>query len=231
MNDNSPANSPLKALVSGDEKRFDIAVKKKLRSEIRQKLSELDPTVAHAKSMAACLKLIAQPEFSKARTVMIYLPIPGEVDIAPIALRGWQEQKLIAAPKISWDQRHMIPLEIRSLESGLVNTQRPGIAGLREPDSGEPVSVERLDLVIVPALAFDRRGNRLGRGAGFYDRFLASPRFRGVAVGLAFREQVLDDLPVQPNDVPMHMLVTDEEVLRFSRPGENAEGKDAGGRR
>src|ERR1035437_5952239 len=95
-NEHSPDNSPLKAVVSGDEKRFDMAVKKKLRAEIRKKLSELDPTVADAKSMAACLKLIAQPEFSKARTIMIYLPIPGEVDVAPIALRGWQEQKLIA---------------------------------------------------------------------------------------------------------------------------------------
>jgi 5-formyltetrahydrofolate cyclo-ligase len=205
-----------------------VIVKKKLRTEIRQKLSELDPTVAHAKSMAACLKLMAQPEFAKAKSVMIYLPMAGEIDVAPIALRGWQEQKTIAAPKISWEQRHMIPLEIRSLETGLVKISRPTLPNLREPAGGEPVPVEMLDMVIVPALAYDRKGNRLGRGAGFYDRFLASSYFHGVSVGLAFKEQVLDSLPVQENDVPVHMLVTDEEVLRFASAPKPGDGKSGG---
>ena len=184
----------------------------------------MSPTVAHAKSMAACRRLICQVEFQRAQAIMIYLPLPDEVDVTPVALRGWQEQKTIAAPKISWDQRHMIPIEIRSLESGLVAGRR----GLREPDKGEPLPVQMLDLVVVPALAYDRRGNRLGRGAGFYDRFLSSPGFRGVAAGLAFREQLAEDVPVSENDVPVHMLVTDEEVLRFAPAGSGQEGKDAG---
>lgn len=213
-------------------------MKKSLRKLVRGKLAAMSPAVAHAKSMAASRRLMAQPEFERARTVMIYLPLPDEVDLSPIALRGWQEQKTIAAPKISWDQRHMIPIEIRSLETDVVGTAR----GLREPADGEPIPLEMLDLVVVPALAFDPRGNRLGRGAGFYDRFLAQPQFRGVAVGLAFREQVIEALPVLENDVPVHMLVTDEEVLRFApvrpeksgsksvRPANEGatEGKDAG---
>ena len=80
-------------------------------------------------------------------------------------------------------------------------------------------------LVIVPAIAFDRQGNRLGRGAGFYDRFLASPHFRGLAVGIAFREQVVAEIPVTEHDVPMHVLVTDEEVLRFDRPAKKRPGE------
>jgi 5-formyltetrahydrofolate cyclo-ligase len=172
----------------------------------------MDPAAAHAKSMAACKRLMAQPEFERAGVVMLYLPMPGEVDTTPLALRAWQEQKTVAAPKCSWDQRHMIPIEIRSLEAGVVATR----GALREPADGDPVPIQALELVVVPALAFDRRGNRLGRGAGFYDRFLASPEFRGAAVGLAFREQVVEDMPVQENDVPVHALVTDEEVLRFA---------------
>jgi 5-formyltetrahydrofolate cyclo-ligase len=199
-------------------------VKRKLRTDIRKVLQGIDPTVAHAKSMAACVRLLAQPEFARAKVIMIYLPLPGEVDIGPIALRGWQEEKTITAPKISWDQRHMIPLTIRSLDTGLVTVQK----GLREPANGEPVPVELLDLVIVPGLAFDRQGNRLGRGAGFYDRFLGSGYFHGTAVGLAFREQVVDELPTTDNDVPMNMLVTDEEVLRFGSAKSTAAGKDAG---
>jgi len=181
------------------------------------------PAAAHAKSMAACRRLIAQPEFRRAEAIMIYLPLPDEVDLSPIALRAWQQQKRIAAPKVSWDQRHMIPIEIRSLETDVVTTSR----GLREPADGEPVPVEMLDLVVVPALAFDRRGNRLGRGAGFYDRFLAQREFRGVAAGLAFQEQLIDEVPVQENDVPVCMLVTDEEILRFAPSDSVDRGKDA----
>ena len=167
--------------------------------------------VAHAKSMAACKRLMDTPEFTQANVVMIYLPIPGEVDVSPVALRGWQEQKVICAPKLSWDRRHMIPIEIRSLEAGLVST----VNGLREPADGEPIALEALDLVLVPALVFDRHGNRLGRGAGFYDRFLAATEFGGISVGIAFSEQVVDEAPVHDHDVPVNILVTDEEIMRF----------------
>ncbi len=171
----------------------------------------MDPTVAHAKSMSVCKRLMDMPEFEKSTIVMIYLPIPEEVDVSPVALRGWQEQKVICAPKISWDHRHMLPIEIHSLESGLVST----INGLREPDDGEPTGMESLDMVLVPALVFDRKGNRIGRGAGFYDRFLAAPEFGGVSVGIAFSEQIVDEVPVHEHDVPVDILVTDEEIVRF----------------
>ncbi len=156
--------------------------------------------------------------------MMIYLPMPAEVDVSPIALRGWQDQKTITAPRISWDERHMIPIQIRSLDSGLVTR----VNGLREPAEGEPITLDALDLVVVPALTFDRNGNRLGRGEGFYDRFLASPHFRGTAVGLAFSEQVVSQVPVHDNDVPVHMLVTDEEVLRFAPATLAGEGTETG---
>lgn len=195
-----------------------------LRKNVRKKLAGLSRAVAHAKSMAASKRLLALPEFDRASVVMIYLPLPGELDVTPIALRGWQEQKVIAAPKTSWDDRHIIPLEIRSLETGLVT----GNYGLREPADGEPIPLDMLDLVIVPGLAFDRKGNRLGRGAGFYDRFLASSHLRAVTVGMAWREQIVEKVPVKKNDIPVHMLVTDEEALRFSPAPAAGEGKEAG---
>lgn len=188
-------------------------MKKSLRKRTREKLAAMSPTVAQAKSMAACKRLLEQPEFQKADVVMIYLALPSEVDTVPLALRGWQEQKTIVAPRLSWEQRHMLPVEIRSLETGLVADAR----GLRQPAEGEPIPVEMVDLVVVPALAFDLKGNRLGRGAGFYDRFLAQKQFRGVSVGLAFTEQIVDEVPVGENDMPVDMLVTDEQVCRFER--------------
>lgn len=204
-----------------------MAVKASLRKIIRQRLAAMSPTVAQAKSMAICKRLLEQPEFERAQTIMIYLPMPGEVDVAPIALRGWQMDKTIAAPRLAWDLRYMLPVEIRSLESGLVVT-RPG---LREPEGGEPIPLGMLDMVLVPAMAYDRQGNRLGRGAGFYDRFLASPQFRGVPVGLAFTEQLVDHVPVHDTDMPVQLLITDEDVMRFAPAGSAGAGKEAGGQR
>ncbi|MDY7010539.1 MAG: 5-formyltetrahydrofolate cyclo-ligase [Planctomycetota bacterium] len=198
-------------------------MKQSLRRTIREKLSVMAPAVAHARSMAACKRLMDTPEFARSSVVMIYLPIPGEVDISPVALRGWQEQKIICAPKLSWDHRHMLPIEIRSLQAGLVST----VNGLREPADGKPIAIGTLDLVLVPALVFDRNGNRLGRGAGFYDRFLATAEFQGISVGIAFEEQIVDEVPVHGHDVPVNILVTDEKIMRFTGSGRADHGKDA----
>jgi len=187
------------------------AVKDALRQRIRRTLALLDPAAAHAKSMAACKRLTAQPEFDRAETIMLYLPMAEEVDTTPLALRAWRAEKTVTAPRCDWRQRKMTPIEVRSMETGLEVTR----GQVREPASGTAVAVEDLDLVIVPALAFDRRGNRLGRGGGFYDRFLASPALRGVTVGLAFHQQLVAEVPVADTDVPVRMLVTDEQVLRF----------------
>jgi 5-formyltetrahydrofolate cyclo-ligase len=106
----------------------------------------------------------------------------------------------------------MIPIEIRSLTH---DQSSPGL-GLRQPAAGTPIPVSLIDLVIVPGLGFDAHGNRLGRGRGFYDRFLANPEFHGVACALALEQQLIPELPVDPLDRPVDLLVTDAEVRRFN---------------
>ena len=91
--------------------------------------------------------------------------------------------------------------------------------GIREPIEGPPLPLSEIDLVIVPGLGFDEEGNRLGRGRGFYDRFLSHPNFHGVSCAVAFEEQVFESIPVDPADVRMDMLVTDVKVRRFARRG------------
>ena len=136
-----------------------------------------------------------------------------EIDTSPIVLRCWQDRKRVLAPKVSWNQRRMLPVEIRSLTEDLMITGM----GIREPISGIPFPITLLDLVIVPGMGFDGQGNRLGRGRGFYDRFLAHPEFKGIASGLAFEQQVLDKIPTGPLDRPINMLVTESRVRRFSK--------------
>ena len=184
--------------------------KSTVRKMLREKLATLTDAQRHVKSHAACSLLLASPEFEAARVIMIYLSTVSEVDTAPIALKAWQQGKTILAPKVSWNQRRMLPVEITSLTSGLT-ISGPGI---REPVSGNPIPVNLIDLVIVPGVGFTRAGFRIGRGMGFYDRFLAQPDFTGVSCGLAFEEQVVETLPVLDHDIPLGMLVTDCGIWR-----------------
>jgi 5-formyltetrahydrofolate cyclo-ligase len=187
-------------------------MKRALRKEMLATLAALSAETVAAKSRQACHRLIGLEEFRSAQTVMIYLPMPREVDTAPLALAAWQDGKTVVAPRVFWGQRHMIPVLCQSLNDKDLS---PGRFGVREPLEGEPWPSEEIDLVVTPALAFDRSGHRLGRGGGFYDRFLASPLLKATACGLGFAEQVVDELPVGQNDRRLDVLVTDQEVLRF----------------
>ncbi len=144
---------------------------------------------------------------------MVFLSLPSEIDTSPLVLRAWQDRKRVLAPKVSWNQRRMVPLEIRSLTDDLIVSSM----GIREPITGIPFPVGMIDMVILPGLAFDEYGNRLGRGRGFYDRFLAHPDFRGLACAAAFEEQLVPSVPVGPLDRRVDMLVTDAKTRRFNR--------------
>ncbi|MCD4824687.1 MAG: 5-formyltetrahydrofolate cyclo-ligase, partial [Phycisphaerae bacterium] len=180
-------------------------MKKNLRKQIKQTLAAMSPETAAAKSAAAAEKLSAMEEFAAAKVIMLYLAIPGEVDTAPIAQTAWAAGKQVVAPRPCPDTRHMKPVLCHPADADLFH---PAL-GLRSPAGMHVVPIDQIDLLIVPALAFDRNCNRLGRGGGFYDRFLARPELRAITVGLAFAEQILPELPIHPNDKPVDRIVTD----------------------
>ena len=183
-----------------------------IRKQLRDKLAAMTEQQRHQKSHDACGFLLRSPEFNNARTVMLYLSMQSEVDTSGIALRCFQEGKTVVVPKVSWDQRRMLPVEITSLTTDITITG----PGVREPIAGKPIPADMIDLVIVPGLGFSNNGFRIGRGMGFYDRFLAQREFIGLSCGLAFDEQVLETLPVLDHDMPLSMLVTDRGIRRFS---------------
>jgi 5-formyltetrahydrofolate cyclo-ligase len=185
--------------------------KAELRRELQNCLLAMLPKQRKEKSRKACRNLVSTPQFQNASTIMMYLSLPHEVDTSEAILHAWQLGKTVAVPKISWQQRHMIPVRINSLETGF-STE---VGGLRNPVTGVPVAFKEIDLVVAPALAFDRKGNRLGRGGSFYDRFFANSELNAARCGFAFAEQVLDSIPVTESDQPVDLLVTDEEVIYF----------------
>jgi len=187
--------------------------KEQLRLKLQKLLLEMSDEKRSEKSKKACKNLISTPQFQDAsqKVIMMYLSLPHEVDTSEVILHAWQLGKIVVVPKISWEQRHMIPVRINSLETSFTTE----VAGLRNPTSGTPMPFEEIDLVVAPALGFDRKGNRLGRGGSYYDRFFANHGLIAPRCGLAFAEQLVDSLPVTDRDMTVDFLVTDEGVMYF----------------
>jgi 5-formyltetrahydrofolate cyclo-ligase len=188
--------------------------KAQLRRKLQNCLLAIPSEQRSEKSRKACRNLVSIPQFQSASTVMMYLSLPHEVDTSEAILHAWQLGKVIAVPKVSWQQRYMIAVQINSLETGFSTSA----SGLRNPIAGVPMPFEEIDLVVTPALGFDRKGNRLGRGGSYYDRFFANAELKASRCGFAFAEQLVEMIPVAEHDQPVDLLVTDEEIIYFKGP-------------
>lgn len=187
--------------------------KQQLRKQFKTQLCKMSAQQRSELSQIACKKLVETEEFRSADTIMAFLSLPHEIDTAPFILCAWQRSKTIAVPKISWQQRHMIPVQINSLETGIATEA----GGLRNPVTGLPVPLEDIDLIVAPGIAFDNQGNRLGRGGSYYDRFFSHEKLRAIKCGFCFSEQVVENVPTFEHDKPVDMLVTDTSVAYFKK--------------
>ena len=188
-----------------------VLMKKKMRQHVRETLLRIPPHLSRDKSRAASAALTALPEFELARTVFLYLPMTEEVDTRLIAEAAWRDNKVVLVPRCHMSDRSMEACPIYSFNDHMI----PSYYGIHEPCS-EAYPAERIDFVVVPGMAFDRSGGRLGRGAGFYDRFLVRLNDQATTCGLAFDEQVIESVPMFDHDERLDILVTDKETLRFS---------------
>jgi len=162
-------------------------------------------------SRIICASVAALPEYAAADTVMCYVDVRHEVRTRQFISAALEGSKRIVLP-YCLDNR----LELFLLES--MDELCPGTYGIPEPKvelralARKRVDVGRLDLVMVPGVAFDRRGARLGHGKGYYDRLLAGVRTDTLLVGLAFECQVFAEIPTEPHDVYMGRVVTEKAV-------------------
>jgi len=165
---------------------------------------------AARRSADLCDRLADAPEIAGARTLLLTLALPGEADLAPLAERLLARGVAVCLPRIDWDARTMTPVPVASLTQGLVT----GRHGVQEPSEGEPVDLDALDAVLVPGLAFDVAGRRLGRGGGFFDRLLGDLLSIGRAwrCGVGFACQIVERVPVESHDVLMDAVATESGV-------------------
>lgn len=183
--------------------------KAQLRRELQNSLLSITSQQRSKKSRKACQNLVSIPQFQSASTVMMFLSLPHEVDTSEAILNAWQLGKAVAVPKVSWQQRHMIAVQINSLETGILTEA----SGLQNPIAGVPVAFEEIDLVVTPGLGFDKKGNRLGRGGSYYDRFFANTELKASRCGFGFEEQLVEKIPVAEHDEPVDIVVTEKEII------------------
>jgi len=144
---------------------------------------------------------------------MFFLSMKDEVLTLPMIERAIKEGKRVCAPRVVLPERRMILIEAE-LKNGKVPFRR-GAYGIMEPSGDESVSACEIDFVVVPGRAFDRKGNRLGRGAGYYDSFLKCLSDDVFLCAVAFECQVLDEVPIDESDWPVDAVITEEKIYRF----------------
>jgi 5-formyltetrahydrofolate cyclo-ligase len=181
---------------------------------MREALREVDNGVRHDASVAACAHLTDLDAFRHASVVMLYTPLANEVDLTAAALHCFRTGRIVCVPRVNWERRDMEPVEVRSFDDEVMTLDE---RGLPAPQDGAPLPPSMVELVVVPGLAFDPNGNRLGRGLRYYDRFLRRLRPSATTVGLAFDIQIVDEVPAPERDMSVDVVVTDRRVTHVAR--------------
>ena len=185
------------------------AAKHAARVRAREARAGLEPAVCRAHASALASALLALPELAGARTVLAYASLPAELDpartVSALRLRG----VAVAYPRI--ESPGTLGLHLVAHEVELI----AGPFGLAQPSEHAPRAPhDSIDAVIVPGVAFDECGRRLGYGGGYYDRLLPALRSDCVRIGVAYDEQLLPRIPAQEHDVDVDIVVTPTRVIR-----------------
>jgi 5-formyltetrahydrofolate cyclo-ligase len=181
--------------------------KAELRERIRSLREGLSSEDRSRRSGAVAEGLFGLPEVRDAAVVAVFSSFGSEVDTAPIIERAHAEGRRVLLPYL--DEGGM---EVAEHRPG--NDLVPSSYGPAEPSRREPVDPGEVDAAVVPGLAFDRRGRRLGYGAGYYDRWLRRLRPNAARIGIGFSFQVVDRVPAGGSDERVDVVVSDEGVIR-----------------
>ncbi|WP_366922909.1 5-formyltetrahydrofolate cyclo-ligase [Metallumcola ferriviriculae] len=187
-------------------------MKKELRRQIIQARLDLSPEAAAEKSETIIQKLISLPAYQEAGTIMTYVAFNQEVETKGLIKYSLSQRKRVLVPVTVKKDRELIPSEVFHFPGDL----QPGTWGILEPkpECFRPVSPSEIDMVVVPGVAFDKNGNRLGYGGGFYDRFLGKLPKTSRFVAIAFELQIKDNVYHQEHDQPVHWVITEEQVIK-----------------
>ncbi len=174
-----------------------------IRRDVRTSLKDKTSGQSVEAAIQARRRLEDQSVWQNARSIFFYAPLAEELDVWPLVQDSLAAGKMVCLPRFNPAINGYAACVIGNLETDIA----PGRFGVREPAPHCPVTpLNQLDLVLVPGVAFDLRGRRLGRGKGFYDRLLADAS--GIKCGVAFDEQIVTEIPVEPHDISVNCILT-----------------------
>lgn len=179
------------------------AEKSVIRRQKKRARDQMLPEQVSRLSEQICAQVTASAEFAQASCIFAYFPLGNEADVRPVVREAWRRGKRVAFPKVFGEA--MAFFEIRDFSQ-----LHPGTFGVMEPEETFPAEWED-GLMLVPGVAFDRRGSRMGFGRGYYDRYLAAHP-GCIRMGIAYELQVADEIPVEQTDIPLDILVTETGV-------------------
>jgi 5-formyltetrahydrofolate cyclo-ligase len=188
--------------------------RQRLRKQILGARDLMSASERHEKSGSAVQNFWSLPQMKHWSTLFIYVNFRSELETLELIHLCLSQGKRVVVPLVDASAVSMIPLQIQDPEKDLV----PGYYGIPEPDPQKSlrVAAREIDAAIIPGSVFDINGGRLGYGGGYYDRFLVNDAPQAKRVGFAFEMQVIENVPVQPHDQPLDILITEKRIVNIT---------------
>lgn len=180
--------------------------KKDIRKEVLEKRMALTKEELVEKSKIICNSFLELPQYKEADLIYIYMDFKNEVMTKQIIEDAWEKKKRVAIPKVVENQ--IIFYELVKEQEKL----KEGYFGIREPKMSQPI-MDSEGLMVVPGIAFDKQGYRIGYGKGFYDRYLHANNIKH-KISLVFELQMVDKVPNDKYDIPIDMIITEKQMIQ-----------------
>jgi 5-formyltetrahydrofolate cyclo-ligase len=188
-------------------------MKEEIRRRVLEQRNNMLQEEVKSKSKQIQDRFFESLYYQSSRTIMTYVDFQNEVETKNIISRALDEGKIIAVP-LCGPNVSLVPVKIQSLDD-----LESGTKGILEPKKIDIIDVKRLDLVLMPGVAFDRNCNRVGYGLAYYDRFLTQLSPSTMIIALAYSFQVVEFLPVEEHDQKVNLIVTEDEIIRCQDNG------------
>jgi len=187
------------------------AKKSEIRKTTRAKRDALSKKERSKKSAAIMKQLFDFANFLESRIVLFYMSNNSEVDTEPMVRKALEIEKIVALPLIDPEKQEIVPFKVDNLERDV----RPRYRGIREPipQRCKQIPVQHINLAIIPGIAFDVRGGRIGYGTGFYDRFIPQLDITTRKVALSFECQIVLQIPMEPHDRYTDIIITEKRII------------------
>lgn len=195
--------------------------KQALRQAMLEQRDRLSSAELSAASKRICADIVNSAYFKQAQTVMAFVPFRKEIAIKPMIEHAWNDGKVVLLPKVNKTTKQIDVYQVRSWQE-----LQPGVWGILEPSDGSALwqGEPGIDLIIMPGLAFDRSGNRLGYGGGYYDGFLTrllrTEAKKPVLAAVAYHFQIQEHIPHEAWDYPVDWIITEQERIKAGLAGE-----------